>query len=489
MLFNSISFAIFLTIVFILHWFVMNKNCRSQNVFLVIASFVFYALWDWRFLLLMVISKSIDFVSTIQITNTDNARRKKRFLLLSIFTNVAILGFFKYFNFFAVSFSNAFSSIGLNFSTSSLQIIMPVGLSFYTMQALGYVIDVYQEEVEPTRNIIEYFAFLSFFPLVLAGPIERASNLLHQLKIKREFNYSNAVDGLRQILWGLFKKVVIADNCASLANLIFNHSANYSGSTLLLGALFFTFQIYGDFSGYSDMAIGIAKLFNINLMQNFAFPYFSRNIGEFWRRWHISLSTWLFDYIFKPLQMSLRDLKLLGNIFAILITFIISGIWHGSNWTFIIWGVLNAVYFIPSFFTWKRHSNTAVVAQGKYLPTTREVIQMGYTFMATVFAWIFFRADSIGQALTFIKNIFKRSLFSPPDSRAFNAANEHPSKMIIIIILFLIIEWFGREQQYAIADFGLKWPRPVRLALYYCIIFAVLFYFAGKSQQFIYFQF
>jgi D-alanyl-lipoteichoic acid acyltransferase DltB (MBOAT superfamily) len=366
---------------------------------------------------------------------------------------------------------------------------MPVGLSFYTMQALGYVFDVYQEEVEPTHNIIDYFAFLSFFPLVLAGPIERASNLLHQLKTQRVFNYSNAVDGLRQILWGLFKKVVIADNCASLANLVFDHSAGYSGSTLVLGALFFTFQIYCDFSGYSDMAIGIAKLFNINLMQNFAFPYFSRNIGEFWRRWHISLSSWLFDYIFKPLQMTLRDLKLLGNITAILITFIISGIWHGSNWTFIMWGVLNAVYFIPSFFTWKRHKNTAVVAQGKYLPSFRELIQMGYTFLATVLAWIFFRSDSIGHAVSYIGNIFKRSLFSAPDSRAFNSANEHPGRMIIIILVFLIVEWTGREQQYGIANLGLKWPKPVRLALYYCIIIIVLFYFAGKGQQFIYFQF
>lgn len=467
----------------------MNKNSRSQNILLVIASFIFYALWDWRFLLLMVVTKSIDFISTTQMSGSGNETRKKRFLVLSIIVNVGVLCFFKYFNFFVGSFSNASSFVGLNISISSLKIIMPVGLSFYTMQALGYVFDVYQEEIEPTNNLIDFFAFLSFFPLVLAGPIERASNLLHQLKTQRVFNYPNAVDGLRQILWGLFKKVVIADNCASLANLIFDHSAGYSGSTLLLGALFFTFQIYCDFSGYSDMAIGIAKLFNINLMQNFAFPYFSRNIGEFWRRWHISLSSWLFDYIFKPIQMTLRDLKLLGNILAILITFIISGIWHGSNWTFIIWGVLNAIYFIPSFFTWKRHKNTLVVAQGKYFPSLQELFQMSYTFGATVLAWIFFRSESIGLAVSFIKNIFKRSLFSLPDSRAFNAANEHPGKMILIIILFLIIEWIGREQQYGIANLGLKWPKPFRLAFYYCIIITVLFYFAGKGQQFIYFQF
>ena len=488
MLFNSISFAIFLTIVFILHWFVMNKNSKSQNVLLVVASFVFYALWDWRFLLLMLVSKSIDFISTIQISRSADARKRKRFLLLSIFVNVAILGFFKYFNFFADSFSHVFSFLGFNVSTSSLQIVMPVGLSFYTMQALGYVIDVYQEEVEPTHNIINYFAFLSFFPLVLAGPIERASNLLQQLKTHRVLNYSNAVDGLRQILWGLFKKVVIADNCASLANLVFNNSSNYSGSTLVLGALFFTFQIYCDFSGYSDMAIGIAKLFNINLMQNFAFPYFSRNINEFWRRWHISLSSWLFDYIFNPLQMTLRDFKLLGNIAAILITFIICGIWHGSNWTFIIWGALNAIYFIPSFFSWKRYKNTEVVAQGRYFPSLSELFQMGYTFSATVFAWIFFRSDNIGQAISFIKNIFTRSLFYLPDSRTFNDLNGNPGILILLIVLFLIIEWVGREQQYAIARFGIKWTRPVRWVIYYSIIYTI-FYFAGEKQQFIYFQF
>jgi alginate O-acetyltransferase complex protein AlgI len=491
MLFNSISFAIFLTIVFILHWFVMNKNSKSQNVLLVVASFVFYAMWDWRFLLLMLVSKSIDFISTIQISRSVDARRRKRFLHLSIFVNVAILGFFKYFNFFADSFSHVFSFLGFKVSTSSLQIVMPVGLSFYTMQALGYVFDVYQEEVEPTHNIIDYFAFLSFFPLVLAGPIERASNLLHQLKTHRVFNYSNAVDGLRQILWGLFKKVVIADNCASIANLVFDHSSAYSGSTLVLGALFFTFQIYCDFSGYSDMAIGIAKLFNINLMQNFAFPYFSRNIGEFWKRWHISLSSWLFDYIFKPLQMTLRDFKLFGNIASILITFIICGIWHGSNWTFIIWGVLNAIYFIPSFFTWKRHKNTAVVAQGKYLPSFRELFQMGYTFLATVLAWIFFRSDSIGHAISYIRNIFKRSLFSPPDSSAFNdlhGRGQSTGLLILLIVLFLIIEWVGREQQYAIAHLGSKWYKPIRWAMYYAIILAI-FHFTGTEQQFIYFQF
>ncbi len=484
MLFNSLNFALFLPIVFILYWFVMNKNFRTQNLLLVIASFVFYAIWDWRFLLIMVVGKSLDFFNTIQIVKSASDVRKKRFLFLSLFVNVGVLCFFKYFNFFADSFSNVFSVFGFNLSSNSLKIIMPVGLSFYTIQALGYVIDVYREEVEPTRNIIDYFAFISFFPLVLAGPIERASNLLHQLKIKREFEYANAVDGLRQILWGLFKKVVIADNCAIYANTVFKNYSDYSGSTLVLGALFFTFQIYCDFSGYSDMAIGIAKLFNINLMQNFAFPYFSRNIGEFWRRWHISLSSWLFDYIFKPLQMSLRSLKLFGNFFALLLTFLISGLWHGSNWTFLVWGALNTIYYLPSLFFPKRFTSTGVAAQGKYLPSLKDLLNMGITFSLTVFAWIFFRADNIGIAVGYISRIFSKSLLTIPNFQGIRSS----VSTILLSGLFLIIEWLGREQQYAIARLGIQWYKPVRWAIYYGIIIAI-YGFASEKQQFIYFQF
>ena len=480
MLFNSINFVLFLPIVFILHWFVFNKNYRSQNLLLVIASFVFYALWDWRFLLLMVISKSIDFISTTQIDKSADAGRKKRFLYLSIFVNVSVLCFFKYFNFFSDSFSNIFSYLGYSVSSNSLKIIMPVGLSFYTMQALGYVIDVYQEQVKPTKNIIDFFAFLSFFPLVLAGPIERASNLLNQLNKKRVFEYEEAIDGLRQMLWGLFKKVVIADNCAHYANLIFNNSSHYSGSTLVLGALFFTFQIYCDFSGYSDMAIGIAKLFNINLMRNFAFPYFSRDIGEFWRRWHISLSSWLFDYIFKPLQMVLRSYRLLGNFLALLITFIISGIWHGSNWTFLVWGTLNTIYYFPSLFFKKRYINTNFTGQDKYIPSAKDFLNMVITFSLIVFAWIFFRADSIGHALRYIAGIFSMSLFRKPEIMS--------GTLLLLMGVFIITEWFGREHQYAIEHFGLKWPRVFRWAIYYSLIIAI-FYYAGEKQQFIYFQF
>ena len=484
MLFNSFEFAVFLTIVFILYWFVMNKNSMMQNLLLVIASFIFYALWDWRFLLLMVISKGVDFISTTQINKADKDKIKKRFLYLSIFVNISILCFFKYFNFFSDSFSNLFSHTGLSISSTSLNIIMPIGLSFYTMQALGYVIDVYWEKITPTYNIIEFFAFLSFFPLVLAGPIERAENLLPQLNKKRSFDYEKAADGLRQFLWGLFKKIVIADNCAIYANAIFNNFTDYSGSTLALGALFFTFQIYCDFSGYSDMAIGIAKLFNINLMQNFAFPYFSRNIGEFWRRWHISLSRWLFNYIFQPLQMSLRGYKLLGNFLALLITFLVSGMWHGSNWTFLVWGALNALYYLPLLIFHKKNNYSEIILKGSSSFKEIGFINIAITFSFTVFAWIFFRADSITHAIKYISKILSPSIFSIPKFGARTKALE----TIVLILLFITIEWFGKDQKYAIANLGNKWKKPFRYAVYYVIIFAI-FWFGGKGQEFIYFQF
>jgi len=362
---------------------------------------------------------------------------------------------------------------------------MPTSISFYTFQALSYTIDVYRKKLEPTKSIIDYFAFISFFPQLVAGPIERATNLLPQFYKKRTFDYSKAVDGLRQILWGLFKKIVIADNCAELANQIFNNSADYSGYTLILGALFFAFQIYGDFSGYSDIAIGTAKLFGFEIMRNFAFPYFSRDIAEFWRRWHISLSTWFRDYLYIPLGGSKG-----GTLFKIrntFIIFIVSGFWHGANWTFIVWGALNAIYFLPLLLTNKNRANIEIVAKGKYLPSFKEFFQIGITFSLTVLAWIFFRANNIEHALNYISQIFTGIIQHPGSILLFSFWSPYKT-IIILIIVFLLIEWFGREQKYAIANIGFKWYKPIRWALYYGIVIAI-FYFAGKEQQFIYFQF
>jgi D-alanyl-lipoteichoic acid acyltransferase DltB (MBOAT superfamily) len=392
--------------------------------------------------------------------------------------NLGFLGFFKYYNFFLDNFKTAFSFFGTEINANSLNIILPVGISFYTFQTMSYTIDVYKRKLEPTKDFIAFSAFVSFFPQLVAGPIERATHLLPQFYKKRTFDYSKAVDGMRQILWGLFKKIVIADNCAEYANLIFNNSADYSGSTLVLGALFFTFQIYGDFSGYSDIAIGTSRLFGFDLMRNFNFPYFSRDISEFWRRWHISLSTWFRDYLYIPLGGSRGGVWMkVRNTFII---FIVSGFWHGANWTFIAWGALNAIYFLPLLLTNKNRNNLGIVAEGRLLPNLKELFLMVITFSLTVFAWIFFRANSIGHAISYISEIFSNSLFTIPTIR--------PRNLILLIMIFIIIEWLGREGQFAIQNLGLKWKRPIRYAIYYAIIIAI-FWFGGKEQQFIYFQF
>lgn len=351
MLFNSIDFAIFLPTVFILYWYFLNKNLKHQNLLIVVSSYLFYGWWDWRFLSLILSSTLLDYLIGIGLLKQENKKIRKVLLVTSLSINLALLGFFKYYNFFISSFSDAFSFFGMDINANSLNIILPVGISFYTFQTLSYSIDVYRRNLQPTKDFIAFSAFVSFFPQLVAGPIERATNLLPQFFSKRNFDYSKAVDGLRQVLWGLFKKIVIADNCAEFANLIFNNSTNLSGSTLALGALFFAFQIYGDFSGYSDIAIGISRLFGFNLMRNFNFPYFSRDIAEFWRRWHISLSTWFRDYLYIPLGGSSGGI--LSKVRNTFIIFIVSGFWHGANWTFIAWGLLNAIYFLPLLLTKK----------------------------------------------------------------------------------------------------------------------------------------
>lgn len=482
MLFNTIDFAIFLPIVFILYWFVINENSKGQNILIVAASYLFYGWWDWRFLTLILFSTIVDYLVGLGIYKEENQRKRKVLLGISIFVNLGLLGFFKYYNFFLDNFITAFSFFGTEIKSNSLNIILPVGISFYTFQTLSYTIDIYKRKFEPTKDFISFSAFVSFFPQLVAGPIERATNLLPQFYKKRTFEYSKAVDGMRQILWGLFKKIVIADNCARYANLIFNNSEDYSGSTLVLGALFFTFQIYSDFSGYSDIAIGTSRLFGFDLKQNFNFPYFSRDIAEFWRRWHISLSTWFRDYLYIPLGGSRGGTWMkIRNTFII---FIVSGFWHGANWTFIVWGALNAVYFLPLLLTNNNRNNLGTVAQGKYFPSIKESILMLSTFGLTVFAWIFFRADNIGHAMSYISQILTLSLFTIPKFAGMGNA----LTTIILIVFFILIEWQGRESQYAIANFGIKWKWPMRYAMYYAIIISI-FWFGGNEQEFIYFQF
>jgi alginate O-acetyltransferase complex protein AlgI len=481
MLFNSIDFAIFLPIVFILYWFGFNKNLKLQNFLIVAASYLFYGWWDWRFLSLILFSTMVDYLVGLRLAKNENETKRKALLWTSILVNLGFLGFFKYYNFFLDNFITAFSFFGTAIKANSLNIILPVGISFYTFQTLSYSIDVYKRKLKPTKDFIAFSAFVSFFPQLVAGPIERATHLLPQFYTKREFDYPKAVDGMRQILWGLFKKIVIADNCAKYANLIFNNSAEYSGSTLVLGALFFTFQIYADFSGYSDIAIGTSRLFGFDLMRNFNFPYFSRDIAEFWRRWHISLSTWFRDYLYIPLGGSRGGIWLkVRNIFII---FIVSGFWHGANWTFVVWGALNAIYFLPLLLTKNNRANLDIVAQGKYLPSIKEFSLMLLTFGLTAFAWIFFRAENIGHAISYISEIFSSSVFTIPYFK--DGSLSIPT--IILIVFFIGIEWLGREDQYAIQFLHSK-GRIFSWSFYYLII-VLIFVFAGSNQQFIYFQF
>jgi len=482
MLFNSLDFAIFLPIVFVLYWFVVNKNLKQQNILIALASYVFYGWWDWRFLALILFSTLVDYVVGVSLGKEQNLNKRKILLWISILVNLGFLGFFKYYNFFLDNFKSAFTFFGSEINANSLNIILPVGISFYTFQTLSYTIDVYKKRLEPTKDFISFAAFVSFFPQLVAGPIERATNLLPQMLSKRKFEYNEAVDGLRQILWGLFKKIVIADNCAIAANQIFNNSADMNGSSLALGALFFTFQIYGDFSGYSDIAIGTSRLFGFNLMQNFAFPYFSRDIAEFWRRWHISLSTWFRDYLYIPLGGSRGGILMkVRNTFII---FIVSGFWHGANWTFIFWGALNAAFFLPLLLTKNNRNNLEIIAKGKYLPTIKEFLLMLLTFGLTVFAWIFFRAESLSHAFDYILGIFSLSLFDFPN---FTTRREGLTTLILVAVLILI-EWRGREEQFALSNLESKWKRPLRHAFYYAIIISLI-WFSGEEQAFIYFQF
>lgn len=480
MLFNSLDFAIFLPIVFFLYWFVTYRNLKIQNLLIALASYVFYGWWDWRFLSLILFSTLVDYSIGIALSKQHNITKRKTLLWTSILVNLGFLGFFKYYNFFLDNFVSAFSLFGMEINANSLNIILPVGISFYTFQTLSYTLDIYKRKLEPTKDFVAFAAFVSFFPQLVAGPIERASNLLPQFYRKRKFDYTKAVDGMRQILWGLFKKVVIADNCAEYANIIFDNSSEYSGSTLVMGAIFFAFQIYGDFSGYSDIAIGTSRLFGFNLMKNFAFPYFSRDIAEFWRRWHISLSTWFRDYLYIPLGGSRGGTWMkIRNTFII---FIVSGFWHGANWTFIVWGALNALYFMPIMLLGKNRVNMSYEKEYGLKSNVSQLINISTTFLLTILAWIFFRAKNIDHAVSYISNIFSKSLFTKPAIS--------PLITLTMIFILITIEWLQKNTEHGLDFSSNKYiiNRPLRWFLYSSLII-LIFTFGGSQQQFIYFQF
>ena len=475
MLFNSIDFLVFLPLVFILYWFIVHKSISLQNLFILIASYVFYAWWDYRFLSLIMLSTIVDFFVANKLSYVQHKKHRKLLLLISLCFNLGLLGFFKYYNFFIDSWVDAWHALGVSMESSTLKIILPVGISFYTFQTLSYTIDVYRGKLKPTSNFIQFAAFVSFFPQLVAGPIERASNLLPQFNTKRIFNSDFALSGFYLIIWGLFKKIVVADNCAFFVNQIFDNAANHSALELFFGALLFGFQIYGDFSGYSDIAIGVARLFGFSLMTNFSFPYFSRDIAEFWRRWHISLSTWFRDYLYIPLGGSRGNRWF--QIRNVLIVFLVSGFWHGANWTFIVWGAIHGLLFLPLLLGGK---NRVHIDSTKI--TIRQVPKIIVTFILVTLAWVFFRADSIVIAFDFIKEMFS---FNNASMAVFLKSSKTLLFSVIIvtsICILLLFEFLAVQKN----------KKEVTLSLYSAIFMLIVIVFMGvfKNQQdFIYFQF
>lgn len=484
MLFNSIEFLLFLPIVFLLYWFVFRQR-HWQNLLVVLASYVFYGWWDWRFLILILFTSLCSYASGILLEKYEGKRvAQKAISAANIIVNLAVLGFFKYYNFFVDSLDSLVSTLfGYELGWGTLNIILPVGISFYTFQALSYSIDVYKHSIKATHDPIEFFAYISFFPQLVAGPIERATNLLPQFQKERHFDYTRSVDGLRQMLWGFVKKIVVADNCAAIVNLYWEQYNELSGLMLLVLGVLFTFQIYCDFSGYSDIAIGCARLFGIQLMRNFNFPYFSRSIPEFWRRWHISLTTWFRDYIYFPLGGSrCSKWKTIRNVF---IVWGVSGLWHGANWTFVCWGLYHAfilnIYNVLGIKT-KREGVPVLMGGGGKFFNIKDFLRIIITFILAVFGWIIFRADSMSQAFDYYIELFTGDFFG--NSMIYG------KRELLFCVVLIIVEWLQRDKQHAL-QFPIVRPfcyRWFRWTIYYILIF-LIFGFYGEEQTFIYFQF
>ncbi|WP_317169085.1 MBOAT family O-acyltransferase [Flavivirga algicola] len=468
--------------VLFLYWSFFRKNKVAQNVLLLASSVFFYAWADWRFLFLLIASIIINYYLALKIRKeVDDETKQRRFLYLGLVFNVGLLLYFKYFNFFYESFVELVNVFGITSSYTTLAILLPLGISFFTFQTLGYLIDVYNEEIDPSHNFLEFSLFVAYFPKILSGPIERASKMMPQIQERREFSYEIFVDGLRQILWGLFAKIVIAENCASIANPIFDNFEGQTGSTLILGAFFYAIQLYADFSGYSNMAIGVSKLFGIQLMRNFSTPFFSTNISDFWRKWHISLTTWMMDYVFTPLSFSLRRYQKNGLIISIIATFVLVGFWHGANWTFVFYGLLHGIYFIPLVYSGKMNSSE-IVAKGKLFPSIIEFIKMLLLFVLIMLTDVFFRANSIKEAINYIVSIFSYDIFSIPQGMF----SSNYMITIFLLFIFFFIEWNNREKKH---DFEIKNYNIFLRWSSYIFLFLLILFFGKSSETFIYFQF
>ena len=483
MIFSSIPFVLFFVVFFFFYWFIFSKNLKTQNMLILAGSYFFYAWWDWRFLLLLVFSSWLNFVIGIKLGIANNDKAKKFLLYTGIGFGLALLIYFKYFNFFISSFVDAFSAMGVQLNFHSLKIILPLGISFYTFRTISYLLEIDKRKIVPQKNWVVFFSYVSFFPSLISGPIDKAKLLIPQLEKERKFNAASATDGMQQILWGLFKKIVVADNCAEIANQIFDNYQHLPSSSLLLGALFYTLQLYADFSGYSDMAIGFARLLGFDITRNFNYPFFAQNIAEYWRRWHMSLTTWLTEYVFTPLSVRFRDYGKWGLSLAIIINFTICGIWHGANWTYVLFGVLHGCYFIPIIWSGALNARTK---KGKLsmIPSFSEFWKMALTFTIVMFTNIIFRADSISKATEYIGKIFSKSLFSFP------LFTNRVSALIALCfsLVMLIAEWLQRDKEHALKLNQVKISVGWRWGIYYLICMVIL-WFGGNQDSFIYFQF
>ncbi len=484
MIFNSLEFLLFFCIFFFTYWLVLKNQLQLQNIFLLFGSYAFYAWWDWRFLSIIIGSSALNYCLGIYIHKANSMKAKKWLVGLAVVQGIGLLILFKYVNFFITSFSDALALVGVHLNAHTLKLIMPLGISFYTFRTLSYILDVYKNKIQPCKNWLTFFNFVAFFPSLISGPIDRASSLLPQLETKRTFDYSQMSDGMRQILWGLFKKMVIADNCALLTNQIFENYLTYPASSLVLGAFFFTIQVYADFSGYSDMAIGVARLLGFNIKRNFNYPFFSQTIAEFWQKWHVSLTTWMTDYVFAPLNIAFRDYGNLGLIMAIYLNFIAVGIWHGASWTFVFYGFLQACLFLPmilrgTLFKKKKFTKDRV------WPTLKESLNMLGTFLLVMLTIVIFKVDTVAQGLNYLKRIFSSSLFSIPE-----ITNNRSGAVIALLFtaIMLVVEWLNRNQEHGLYLDKIK-SFPLRLSIYYTLIFFIIYFGSSGANQFIYFKF
>ena len=485
MIFNSFIFLFFFVAVFFFYYFPLKGKTKAQNWLLLLSSYFFYGFADWKMIPLLLVVTIITFFLGTAIHKTTNPRKSSFLTILGVLLGIGLLVYFKYFNFFIDSFSTVLNSIGLKTNPQTFNIIMPLGISFFTFKFISYVIEIHREKIEPSRDFVAFSTYIAFFPTILSGPIDRPNNFIPQLQKKRSFNYDKVVDGCKLVLWGMFQKIVIADNLAGVIDKVWDDIPDQSGSVLFGTAILYSIQIYTDFSGYSNMAIGIGKILGFDIAKNFNYPFFARNISEFWRKWHMSLTSWLTDYVFMPLNIKFRNLGPLGMILAIIINMVVVGMWHGASWTFVVFGLYHGLLFIPLILSGAFLKNRKLKPNKYGLPIFKDFSKMTGTYLLVTIGFVIFRADSIGQTWEYFSGIFNLS-------RGFlnYKGSEIGSAVIPLIfsVIMFILEWYYRETQYPLANLGINWCRPLRYAMYYAIIIAV-FWFGGKEQQFIYFQF